>query len=129
MTRPIKIKIVGRPSEVRMGSPYNSCELDFTGTTLDLPTNNWQDKFAWSSDNKYLGLIQWNFDNNEPGFHFYIIDTRTNTLTITERIMGLVNDMKIKDDKILYNKFLHNREKSKPKDLCCHVDEEYEIEK
>lgn len=112
-----------------MGSPYNSCELDFTGTTLNLPKNNWQDKFAWSSDNKYLTLIQWDFDDNEPGFHFYIIDTETDTLTMTERIMGLVNNIKIKNEKIIYKKFLHNKEKSKPGELCCYVDEEYEIVK
>jgi hypothetical protein len=129
MTRPIKIKIVGLPSEIRMGSPYNSCELDFSGTTLDLPKNNWQDKYAWADNNKYLTLIQWNLDDNEPGFHFYIINTETDTLTKSERIMGLVNDLKIKDDKIIYNKFLHNREKSKSGNLCCHVEEDYEIEK
>lgn len=112
-----------------MGSPYNSCELDFSGTTLELPTNNWQDKYAWSDDNKFLVLIQWNLNRNEPGFHFYIIDTEINTLTKTERILGIVNDLKIENSKILFKKFLLVKEKSKIEERCCYTDEVYLIKK
>ena len=128
MTRPIKIKIIGRPSEIRMGSPYNLCELDISGTSLDLPANGWQDKIYWSDNNKYLILIRWDFERNEPGFHFYIIDTEKDQLTVSKRILGLLNGLEIKNGKIYYNTFLLDRQKSKPGELCCNVDGEYPIE-
>lgn len=70
MTRPITIRIVGHPNEIRMGSPYNLCELEISGTSIVLPTGGWQDKYAWSENDKYLVLIHYNFDEKEPGFHF-----------------------------------------------------------
>jgi len=129
MKRPIEIEIIGQPSEIRMGSPYKTCELKLTGTDLKLPKNGWSDKFAWTKDSKVLALIQWDFENNEPGFHFYIIDPQTDKLTKSERIMGLVNSIKINNNKILYNKFLLDREKSENGKLCCNTDEEYDIKK
>ena len=129
MKRPIDIEIIGQPSEIRMGSPYKTCELKLTGTDLKLPKNGWSDKFAWTKDSKVLALIQWDFENNEPGFQFYIIDTLTDKLTKSERIIGLVNSIKINNDKILYNKFLLDREKSENGKLCCNTDEEYDIKK
>lgn len=121
------VKIVGQPQEIRMGSPYNTCQLKFTGTNLDLPTSDWQDKYAWSDNNRHLVLIRWNTENNEPGFQFYIIDNKTTTLVISERILGMVNDLKVEGNKIMYNKFYFDKENSKPGMLCCHTDEVYEI--
>jgi hypothetical protein len=129
MKRPIDIEIIGRPSEIRIGSPYQTCELKLRGTDLKLPKNNWSDKFAWTKDNKFLTLIQRNFKDNDPGFHFYIIDTQADKLIKSDRILGLVNSMKIKNDKVLYNKFSLDREKSEHGKLCCNTDEEYEFEK
>ncbi len=128
MNRLISIKILGQPDEIRMGSPYNLCELSFSGTSINLPTGGWQDKYAWSENNKYLVLIHYDFEDNDPGFHFYIIDTETDKLKITERIGGFVNNLKIKENKIKYNKFSFNRVKSNSKELCCNTIEEHEIE-
>lgn len=127
MERPIKIKMTERPSEIRMGSPYNLTQFSFSGTNLELPKYDWQDKYAWSNDNKYLALIQYNLTDNKPGFHFYVIDTEMDTLVISPRISGLVKKISIKEGKVFYNKFLLDRKKSKPRELCCHTDEEYVI--
>lgn len=112
-----------------MGSPFKTCELELKGIKIDLPKYGWQDKYAWSSNKKYLVLIKWNTDNNEPGFNFYIINTETNSMKISNRKKGMVNRIEIQDQKIHYNKFLFDREKSKNGNQCCDFDEYYKIDK
>ena len=127
MRKPFEVKVMN-PSEIRMGSPYNSCEIELVGfDDIELPNVAWQDKYAWSEDFKKLILIQWNFDLNEPGFHFYIIDTNTGNSHTTERIFGLPNNLEIIGNKISYNKFLLDKSKSEHGNLCCNIDEKYEI--
>ena len=113
--------------EIRMGSPYNMCHIQFSGTDLKLPEGNWQDLYAWSKDNQFLALVQWDFKDNEPGFHFLIIDTKSDTLIKSQRIFGMVNKLKISDGSIHYNKFLLDREKSERGKLCCNTEEVFEI--
>jgi hypothetical protein len=66
-------------------------------------------------------------ENNEQGFHFFIINTETGTFKQSPRIFGCVNNLSVEGNKIRYKKFLFNNSKSNPGDLCCHVDEEYQI--
>ena len=125
--RPFQIKIVDH-GEVRMGSPYNSCEIQLIGSDkVQIPKHEWQDKYAWSDDSRKLVLIKWSFEKNEPGFQFFIIDTTTGATTESARIFGLPNSLAIKGTKIKYNKFLLDRGKSKPDKLCCNTDEEYDL--
>ena len=125
INRPFQIRIIDQ-GEIRMGSPYHSCEIQLIGfDKVQIPKYGGQDKYAWSDDSKNLVLIQYDLKDNEPGFHFFIIDTETGMMRESERIFGLVNAIAIEENKIKYSKFLLDRTKSKPGDLCCHTDEEY----
>ena len=69
--RPFQIKVTN-VDEVRMGSPYNRCNIELVGfDKTKLPEGGWQDKYAWSDDSKTLVLIKWDFENNKPGFHLF----------------------------------------------------------
>ena len=112
-----------------MGSPYNYCHIELIDyRALEIPKGGWQDKYAWSSDYKKLVLIQWDFENGEPGFHFFIIDTEINQIKEGQRIPGLVNKIEIENEKIKINKYLYDKEKSEPGNLCCNIDEEYDLD-
>ena len=126
--RPFLVNIINQ-GEIRMGSPYKNCEIELQDfDKIKLPAKSgWQDKYCWSDDSKKLVLIKWDFENNEPGFHFFIIDTATGNADESERIFGLVNDLVIHENKIRYNKFLLDRSKSRGGYLCCNTDEEYQF--
>jgi hypothetical protein len=114
--------------EVRMGSPYNSCKIELLGQNkIHLPKARWQDKYAWTNDSKKLVLIKWDFENNEPGFHLFYIDIETGKTVESKKISGLPNTISIVDNKITVNKFLFDKTKSVPGNLCCNVNEEFEF--
>jgi hypothetical protein len=124
--RPFKIKFVS-PSEIRMGSPYNYCSIQIDGqTNIKLEDDWWQDKCAWTYDNKYLVLILWNLSNNDPGFHFVVYNTDTGNNYKSERIMGMTNKLSVKDNTIFYNKFLYTG-KTADGQLTGNSDNEYEF--
>jgi hypothetical protein len=127
--RPFLIKATNS-GEVRMSSPYNTCEIELVGfEKLKLPKGGWQDKYVWTDDSKKLILIKWDFENNEPGFHLFLIDTETGQTKESPRFFGLPNSVSVIRDKIKINKFLYNKEKSSAGKLCCEVDEEFEFTK
>ena len=128
MKRPFQIKFLN-VGEVRMGSPYNSCDIELIGTDIKLPNFGWQDKSAWTSDSKNLVLVKWNFDKNEPSFNLYIINTITEQILISEKILGLPNSISISNGIVKYNKFLYDKAKSVPGQyLCCNYDEEFKFD-
>lgn len=50
--RPFQV-IFKNAIEIRMGSPYNFCDIDLKGTDrIALPKATWQDKVAWTDDAK-----------------------------------------------------------------------------
>jgi hypothetical protein len=123
---PFQVNFI-EPREVRMGSPYNLCSIKVSGSNkLHLEENAWQDKLAWSKDFKYLVLIKWNFEKNEPSFHFVIYNVETGENKISERIFGLLNDIEIVENKILYNKFFL-KERFQNEDIETNFDEEFEF--
>ena len=125
--RPFKIKIINY-GEIRMGSPYNGCEIHLVNyDKIKLPNATWQDIYAWSEDSKKLVLVQWNLEKNEPGFHFFIIHIESGEFTRSHRIFGCVNSLVVREDKIIYNKFIYDKAKSSSGQLCCEVDEEYQM--
>jgi hypothetical protein len=128
INRPFKIKFISI-REIRMGSPYNGCDIKFIGqTNIKLGEAAWwQDKFAWSDDNKYLVLVQWNMDNNDPGFHLTIFNTLTGQSQTSERIIGMVNNLSVTDNRVLYNKFLYIG-KSEDGKLLDNTDNKYEFQ-
>ncbi|HEX4887694.1 MAG TPA: hypothetical protein VFV37_06565, partial [Luteibaculaceae bacterium] len=89
-----------------------------------LENARWQDKFAWRHDNKYLVLIQWDLENNDPGFHFKIFNTESGKSHTSDRILGMVNNLSITDNKILYNKFLYTGKTADGK-LLSNTDNEF----
>jgi hypothetical protein len=103
--RPFDIDIFNS-NEIRMGSPFNICEIKLRGTEIQIPEGGWRDKFEWSLDNKFLVLIQWNIDKlNDPGFNFYIIDISKQSVQISERIKGIIEDFRVSGEKIVYKIF------------------------
>lgn len=75
--------------EIRMGSPYNVCDLELMGKWIpDLPAYEWQDLFANSQNNRYLALVAWAIKKNNPGFKLIIIDLKNKNIKETERITG-----------------------------------------
>lgn len=127
--RPFQVKVTNA-GEVRMGSPYNNCDIELIGfEKLKLPKAGWQDKYAWSEDSKNLLLIKWNFQNNVPGFHLFLINTETGQTKESPRFTGLPNNISITGNKIKINKFLYDKEKTKSGNPCCEVDEEFEFTK
>lgn len=76
--------------EIRMGSPYNVCEVEFCGDWLPpLDDHDWQDIKAESPDGRYLALVQWDSRGNSPGFHVVRIDSKRRRLHRTKRIEGV----------------------------------------
>jgi hypothetical protein len=127
LTRPFEIKLVNS-LEIRMGSPYNQCEIEILGkTNIVLPKYEWQDKYCWSNDNTKLILIAWNFEENIPGFHFCIFDIESGCMKRSEKIFGLLNSLILVENKIEYSKFIYNKEESKLGELCCNIYESYYI--
>lgn len=125
MVAPFEIEF-SNVMEIRMGSPYNSCDIKFTGATnIEIPNVSWQDKYAWSSDFAKLVIVKWDFDNNIAGFHLFTIEIASGKTHESPKFLGLLNSLSIVDDKIHINKFLFNKEKSVTGALCCNEDEVY----
>jgi hypothetical protein len=122
----IRITDVG---EIRMGAPYNSCDIELVGADrIKLPIGRWQDKWAWTADSKNLVLIKWgDFENGNPDFHLFLINTETGKTKKSPRLYGLPEDISITGEKVKLNKFVYNKEKSSTDKLCCVVEEEYEF--
>ena len=76
-------------SEIRMGSPYRLAEMELQGNWIpELPKTGWQDLFAESVNGRYLGLVAWMTENNEPGFKLVVIDKREQVVRESQRIPG-----------------------------------------
>lgn len=119
----IKIKDIG---EIRMGSPYNACEIELVGLhKFNFAGRLWQDKYAWTEDFVKLLLIKWDMKDNEPGFKLCLIDVRTNEMIESPKLFGLVNTISLHGNNVSINKFLYNKEQTEPGRLCCHMDETY----
>jgi len=111
-----------------MGSPYNFCEIELIGyNKVHLAKNGWQDKYAWNSDYSKLVLVKFDLENNDAGFRFFVINVDTGETEETKRYFGLINQISIVGNKIVINKFIYDKIKSEPGNLCCEFDEEFEI--
>jgi hypothetical protein len=128
MPSPFQI-CISNISEIRMGSPYSFCEIELIGyNKLNLPKRNaWQDKYAWNSDYSKLVLIKFDLENNDAGFRLFIINVKTGEATESKRYFGLINNISIFDEKVIINKFLYDKQKSEPGNLCCEINEEHDI--
>lgn len=126
--RPLQIDFINQ-REIRMGSPYNLCEIRLSGKiNIKLENNAWQDLALWTNDNKYLILVKWNLEKNEPGFHFVIFNIATGDNIISERIMGCLNSMEFENGKIKYNKFFYTGQKTEDGELIGNINDEYSFQ-
>lgn len=88
-----------------MGSPWKICSIRMKGAWIPaLPTENWQDLKAISPDQRYLGLVQWNTRNNEPGFHIIRIDVHKRTFHKTKRITGICRSLEWEQDRFIWRR-------------------------
>ena len=63
--------------EVRMGSPYKTCELLLSGEWVPkLELGGWLAIQTRSSDERYLALARWDTAANMPGFRVALIDQK-----------------------------------------------------
>ena len=114
-------------TEIRMGSPYNSCAIELSGADkITLPKATWQDKYAWNDSSTKLVLVKWEGFSDGPVFRLFIIDTETGKTQESIRMFGAINNLQIKGNTITYSKFYYNRAMSKDT-LCCKVQEDYLI--
>lgn len=76
--------------EIRMGSPYNVCDLELTGAWVpDLPNRDWQDRTAASPDGRYIGLVFWDdTKGNEPWFRVVTLDCTRKTVVVSDAVEG-----------------------------------------
>jgi hypothetical protein len=67
--------------EIRMGSPYSSCEAVLSGEWIPrLGKQCWQPVHAYSPDRNILVLIEWQIVNNTPGFRLVMVDEKRRTV-------------------------------------------------
>jgi len=88
--------------EIRMGSPYNTYSVTFTGRwTLDLrqfnlpvePHAGWTNLHASSDDGRPEALVVWNLANNDPGFQVVVFDTQDRSISVSERYRDFPNTL------------------------------------
>lgn len=122
----VEIKI-SNLSEIRMGSPYNTCDIELIGINdFHLPKSGWQDKYAFTEDFKKLVLIRWSFPNNEPGFILYLIDIENLSYQESIRLLGLPKTVSVNNEgHVLISKFYFDKTKTKDQNYANDVYEEY----
>lgn len=85
-------------SEIRMGSPYNICDISITGNwTPMLPDRSWQDKTAFNSDETILALVAWDIRRNKPGFSIFYLDMNKKTIKESKRFVGCCHSIEWSD--------------------------------
>lgn len=75
--------------EIRMGSPFNICEIGFTGEwTPDLPQTDWQDLCVKREGGNLVALVRWDTPGNQPGFRIHVLDASSRSMKISDRFLG-----------------------------------------
>jgi hypothetical protein len=82
-------------SEIRMGSPFNECEIQLSGDWIpNLGKHDWQDVTASSPDQRFVALVYWDASGNQPGFHLVTIDLVERSVTTSDRYLGCCTAIK-----------------------------------
>jgi hypothetical protein len=72
-----------------MGSPHRICNLILDWPQQpDLPNREWQDIWAQDPNGRFLALIGWDIQDNDPGFRIYVIDRETMSVKESPRFRG-----------------------------------------
>lgn len=94
--------------EMRMGSPFDNCDLkaagDWIPPELQEP-RDWVKIKALSADNRRLALACWETPGNVPGFRILVIDTAARRVQISERLPGCCNGLKFDAEGLQWQAF------------------------
>lgn len=100
-------------SEVRMGSTYNVANVILYGSfTPELPEASFQDISIVSNDGTRCCLVEWMFENGDPGFCLWILDENTKKIEKSKRFSGCCEGLELTDSKLIINIWQYN-EKTK----------------
>ena len=94
-------------SEIRMGSPFQTCHLALEGEWIppDLPEDDWVKVQGRSEDGRWVALARWAVAGNVPGFVIYLIDCRERKVTRSERFAGCCNRLIFEDELLTWHTY------------------------
>lgn len=89
-------------TEVRMGSPYKTCTIQFIGSKQPyIGTTDYQEIYAWTTDRDYLALVRWNIRNNKPGYNIYLVESESGRVSVSDRFEGFCKDVEFDGNNIV----------------------------
>lgn len=93
--------------EIRMGSPFQVCDIKLNGSWVpQLPERNWQDISAASPNGRFLALVARDIgDENVPAFRIVLIDKKERRLSQSERIAGCCQSITWIANSLVYETF------------------------
>lgn len=85
--------------EIRMGSPFNICDLQLQGDyTPDLRTFEFQDIAITSDDSHTIYLVTWVVGSNEPRFKVIKLDEVQKSLALSAEVKGVCCQLFLKNE-------------------------------
>jgi hypothetical protein len=89
--------------EIRMGSPYNICDVRITGAWVpDIDLTEFQDLVCYSM-NGAVGLVRWDITpENDPGFRVIIACPREKQTHESAHIAGCCEKIRWEDDSVAW---------------------------
>lgn len=87
--------------EIRMGSPYNSADVDLQGGFAPawVPRRSVQDLAALSADGNTCLLVEWQIDEKgDPGFRLWKLEDRERRVSVSARIVGCCQSLSLTAD-------------------------------
>lgn len=92
----IEFDILG---EIRMGSPYNGANVKLSGDYVpDFSSFTFQDKALISDDGRTCYLVQWDINNDDPGYIVWKIEANTRKISKSVRIKGCCESLNLKNE-------------------------------
>lgn len=96
--------------EIRMGSPFNIAEVVlFGGFVPDLSGYTFQDIGLVDQADSVVYLVQWEIENNEPGFKIWQISSNEKSICKTNRFEGCCKEMGLVDNKLSLKVFRNGK--------------------
>lgn len=88
-------------TEVRMGSPFNIAEVELTGNYIpDFSQFTFQDIGLIDPSEDLAYLVQWDIQNNQPGFRVWRISSTKRNIYKTDRFDGCCKKLTLNDKKL-----------------------------
>lgn len=106
---------VSNRQEIRMGSPFQICQLTVAGAALpELPLDGWAPIFATSFDGTAVVLTRWDILENRPGFRLILVKEGQTKIQESARISGCCESLVWEKDKIQWRAFPQSAGKLAP---------------